>query len=402
VAQRLNTSVLLLFVGLGACPQLVVAGQREPRFKPLPAPLLPAEEVWQVELTSPPSADGALDHAHAYFPLRSGSLIALNRETGATVWTIDLEEPGPLALEDGVVFVVSGGRVHAIQGGSGGRVWDAPLGGGLITPLAVLRGTLVALVEPGHVKAFRTSDGQQLWERALTSATSTAAIALDLAGVYVSFGSRLVRLDRVDGTVRWETELPGTLGAPTLGTDRVFVGSSDKAFYALHPEEGRLEWWRKLGGDAVGAASQDGVVYVAALDNLLRALRSGGGNQIWTHKLTTRPIAPPSAFGGIVMVSGRNPGLSTLNALTGEAIATLTTPPDLAGVPLVDPMLRPFRVAMVAVTRSNRAIGLRPTGMMFRERPLAPLQALPGRALSREPFPKPDSKTGSGPAPTKP
>ena len=143
---------------------------------------------------------------------------------------------------------------------------------------------------------------------------------------------------------------------------------------------------------------------MTAVDNLVRALRSDGGNQIWVHKLTTRSVAPPSAFGGLVVVNGRNPPwLSTLNALTGESIATLATPPDLAGVPLLDQALRPFRVAMVAVTRTNRVVGLRPTGMMFRERPVAPLQALPGRSLSREPFPKPDSKTaGSGPAPVKP
>jgi outer membrane protein assembly factor BamB len=393
----------LLFLGLGACPQQVLAGQREEKIKPLPAPLLPAEQAWQVDLPSAPSAAGAIDRTHAYFPLRSGAVIALDRETGTTVWTIDLETPGPLTIEDGVIFVEGGGQVHAVQGSGGMRLWDAPLGGGLIAPLAVFRGMLVAVVEPGQVKAFRTSDGQQLWQRTLDSASTIAAIALDAASVYVASGSRLTRIDRANGVTRWETDLAGTLGALTLGPDRVFVGSSDKVFYALQPEEGRLEWKWKLGGDAIGAFWQDGVVYVAAVDNLLRALRSDGGNQIWVRKLTTRSISPPSAFGGIVVVSGRNPGLSTLNALTGEAISTLATPPDLAGVPLVDQALHPFRVAIVAVTRSNRAIGLRPAGMMFRERPLAPLQPLPGRALSREPFPKPDSKTaGSVPAPVKP
>ena len=369
----------------------------------MPAPLLPAEQAWQVDLPSAPSAAGAIDRLHAYFPLRSGAVIALDRETGKTVWTIDLETPGALAIEDGVIFVEGGGQVHAVQGSGGTRLWNVPLGGRLIAPLAVFGGMLVALVEPGHVKAFRTSDGQQLWQRTLNSTSKTAAIALDAASVYVATGSRLTRIDRADGATRWEVDLAGTLGALTLGPDRVFVGSSDKVFYALQPEKGRVEWRWKLGGDAIGAVWQDGVVYVTAVDNLLRALRSDGGNQIWVHKLTTRSIAPPSAFGGIVVVSGRNLGLSTLNALTGEAIATLATPPDPAGVPLVDQVLRPFRVAMVALTRTNRAIGLRPTGMMFRERPLAPLQPLPGRALSREPFPKPDSKTaGSGLPPVKP
>jgi hypothetical protein len=59
---------------------------------------------------------------------------------------------------------------------------------------------------------------------------------------------------------------------------------------------------------------------------------------------------------------------------------------DPQGVPLVDTTPEPFRVAIVVVTRDARAIGLRPTGMMFRELPLTPIQTLPGKPLSREPF----------------
>jgi hypothetical protein len=47
-------------------------------------------------------------------------------------------------------------------------------------------------------------------------------------------------------------------------------------------------------------------------------------------------------------------------------------------------------VAIIAITRDGRAIGLRPTRMMFREQPLAPLQTLPGRPLNREPLATPN------------
>ena len=84
------------------------------------------------------------------------------------------------------------------------------------------------------------------------------------------------------------------------------------------------------------------VVYVASLDNLLRALRRGSGNQVWKRNLSTRTIAPPSTFGGIVLVSGNNPTLSTFNATTGEPIASFSLAADLQGVPLVDTTLEPF------------------------------------------------------------
>jgi hypothetical protein len=141
----------------------------------------------------------------------------------------------------------------------------------------------------------------------------------------------------------------------------------------------------------VGATADDRVVYFAALDNLLRALRRGNGNQIWKRDLATRTIAPPSTFGGIVVVSGNNPTLAAFNATTGDPIDKFELAADVQGIPLVDATPLPFRVAMIVITRDGRAIGLRPTRMMFREQPLAPLLTLPGRPLNREPLALPTS-----------
>ena len=107
----------------------------------------------------------------------------------------------------------------------------------------------------------------------------------------------------------------------------------------------------------VGAAANDRFVYVASLDNLLRALRRGSGNQVWKRDLSTRTIAPPSTFGGIVLVTGNDPTLSTFDADSGAPIAKFSVAADLQGVPLVDSTLEPFRVAMVVVTRDARRLG---------------------------------------------
>jgi outer membrane protein assembly factor BamB len=212
-------------------------------------------------------------------------------------------------------------------------------------------------------------------------------LTADASGVVVAAGNRLSRFALMDGRPVWERELSGTLGYPMLTGDRVFVGSTDNYLYALDSANGRLVWprWR-AGGDVVGAAADNQLVFVASLDNLLRALRRGSGNQVWKRDLSTRTIAPPSTFGGIVIITGNNPTLTTFNALTGEPISSFSVAADLQGVPLVDTTLEPFRVGMIAVTRDARAIGLRPTGMMFRELPLTPVQALPGRLLNREPL----------------
>ena len=214
----------------------------------------------------------------------------------------------------------------------------------------------------------------------------------DAAGIVVASGNRVSRFMSGDGQLVWDRELGGTLTAPLIAGDRIFVGSTDNFLYALDSSTGRLLWRYGTGGDVVGAAADDRFVYFAALDNLLRALRRSNGNQVWKRDLSTRTIAPPSTFGGIVVVSGNNPALSAFNAETGNPIDKFELAADIQGIPLVDATPRPFRVAMIVITRDGRAIGLRPTRMMFREQPLTPLQALPGRALNREPYALPKAQ----------
>jgi hypothetical protein len=81
--------------------------------------------------------------------------------------------------------------------------------------------------------------------------------------------------------------------------------------------------------------------------------------------------------------------VATFASLTGAPIGTFESPTLLQGVPAIDPTPAPFSVSIVAVTRDGRAMGLRPEGVMFRERAIEPLTALPGRQLQKEPSPLP-------------
>jgi outer membrane protein assembly factor BamB len=367
-----------------------LSAQREADRKPLPAPLLPAEQAWTVSLASPPSAQGALDESHAYIPLQSGEIIALDRETGAHAWSIALASSWAPVIQEGTLYAAGVGELQAVRAMTGDLIWQVPLDAELIAPPVLQAETIVVLVKPDQLRAFRLSDGSELWRRDAGRQLVSPKLTADSKRVFVASASRISCFASGDGRLEWERELSGTLSLPAVSGDRVFVGSTDNYFYALDAATGRLAWprWR-AGGDVVGAAADDRFVYVASLDNLLRALHRGSGNQIWKRNLSTRTIAPPSTFGGIVLLTGNSPTLSTFNALTGEPIANFSIAADLQGVPLVDSTLAPFRVAVVAVTREARAIGLRPTGMMFRELPLAPLQTLPGRALTREPLTPP-------------
>jgi outer membrane protein assembly factor BamB len=379
---------------LGACPQHA-AGQTSSARERLPAPLLPAEEAWSVTLPSQPAAAGVMDESSVYVPLQSGLLVALDRESGATEWSIELAGATAPVVHDGVVYVAGTGGLRAVRAIDGAQLWAAPLAAEVTAPLVFGGGMLLTFVKTGALSAFSASDGRQAWTRPI-EAPGSPALATDDASVYVAAESRLTRLALSDGTLVWDQQLGGTLATPLAAGDRVFVGSTDNTFYALDAGTGRLAWRWAAGGDVVGATVDDGLVYVASLDQMLRALRRGNGNQIWKRQLLTRTVAPPSTFGGIVLVSGNDPTLSAFRADTGTPIASFVAADDLLGVPLVDATLEPFRVALIVITRDGRAIGLRPTGMMFRDPTLVPLDPLPGRPLPREPLSRPGASGPDG------
>ena len=387
----------LWFVGLGDRP--AESQGRPAKVDPM-APLLPAEQAWLVTLPAAPRAGGALDGERVYVAVGApesqdatrpaGRVVALDRETGATRWTHDLETRWPPAAADGVVVIAASDGIHALDAATGEPRWRAALPGPVSAPLGVAGGRLIVPVEPDGLAAFNMADGSLAWQRSFGGPAGPAAVAVSGGDVYLSLpGSRLVRASAADGRVVWERTLAGVLGPPALGRDRVLVGSTNKLLYALDPDDGNLEWSYMTGGDVIGAAAWDNSIYFVSLDNILRALNRGSGNQRWRQPLATRPSAPPRAFGGIVVVHGLSPALSAFAAKDGAPIGTFDAPPpsELIGPALIDEDLKAFRVAIVAITGDGRAIGLRPAGMLFREAPPVPLTVLPGRALPREPAP---------------
>lgn len=326
-----------------------------------------------------------MDDRRIYIPLRQDLLVALDRETGLLDWTRAIEITSPVVVGGARVFVVSRDTVRALDAATGEDVWSAPVDTAVTAPLAWDSGWLIAVVEPGEVLAFRAADGAIIWRRSLGAASSHPAVPGGPAALYFSLtDSRVVALALETGERLWEQALTGTISEPAVAKDRVFVGSTDNFFYAFDDDSGRLEWKWRNGGDVIGAAADGDVVYFASLDNIIRAVNRGNGNQRWKKPTGTRPVLPPRAFGGIVVLPGLMPAMTVFVGETGEVMGTHAAAGNLVGAPLVDPVLKPSRVALVTITREGVVEALRPAGVMFREAALVPIATMPGRALARE------------------
>ncbi|HEY5618154.1 MAG TPA: PQQ-binding-like beta-propeller repeat protein [Vicinamibacterales bacterium] len=350
-----------------------------------PTPLLDAESAWTLKLSIAPTAAGVMDDDRIYLPLREKLLVALDRETGRLAWSRPLDTSAAPAVGDGHVFVYGASVISAINGASGEHLWSVPMEATLTAPLVWDSGWLIATLDSGDVLALRATDGHLVWRRPLGATSSHPVVPGGRHALFLSLSDgRVVALSLETGAQIWERKLPGTLSQPAVGRDRVFVGSTDNFFYALHPDTGAEEWKWRNGGDVSGAAVDGDLVYFASLDNIIRAVNRGNGNQRWRKPTGTRPVGPPHAFRGIVVLPGLMPSITVFNGETGEVIGTQAAAGDLIGPPLIDPAPKPFHVALVTITREGVVEALRPTALMFREEKAVPVSALPGRALARE------------------
>ena len=382
-----RTYALLLFLVLGLCPHEAFGGQRTTKIEPPITPVLPAEQAWQVSLGFPPSAGAAMDEARAYVPLEGERIVAIDRQTGATAWMLDIESAWPPLVHDATVFLAASDELHALDAATGDHRWRVPLGRGAMAPMAVVENLLIVLVAPDEVWAFRLSDGERLWVRPLGGRAGRVSMAANVSGIYVALVDRVVRVRVADGAVVWNREVPGQIASTAVARDRVYVGSTTNEIFAFDADRGSLAWRFRFGGDVIGITASEDMVFVASLDNVLRALKTNG-NQIWKRPLPSRPLGAPLIFDGVVAVVSAE-SVATFNSRTGTPIGKFEAPSLLQGAPVVDATPAPFAVSIAVVTRDGRAIGLRPEGMMFREQAVQPLTALPGRVLQKEVLPLP-------------
>ena len=344
--------------------------------------LFPATAAWTVVLPAAAAAPGALDDRHLYVPLVDGRLVALARESGATVWTRAIGVAGSPHPAGARLLVPTQNGIARLDPRTGAPVWTTPVAGAPFTTLVALETVVAGLTAGGLAAALDLDTGALLWTRELGP---VAAPALAGAGDRLHAGledGRVVTFASADGRVLWERTLDGPLTALAGDGTRLAVGSAANALVGLDAASGGVAWHWRIGGDVVGSTVGAGHVYVTALDNRLRALARGSGNQRWQRLLSTRPAHPPLVVGEAVLVSGVGPEIAAFDTVTGEPLGTYTVPAELRGPVLADPAPEPYDVVLAMVTRTNVAIGLRPTRLQLTEPPLAPLAELPGRALT--------------------
>ena len=355
-----------------------------------------------------------MDDERVYIPIEPEQIVALSRSNGAKLWTRDIESMWPPVVIDNTVVVAASDEIHALDPATGDTRWRVSYDDRMIAPLMAAQmmirkdpgaqpfpiPVLIALFDKGMATAFEPRNGHVYWSQPLGAPTRFAPVSDGVRAFFALDDSRVVALRLVDGSRAWEQKLEGILNQPSFSHDRVFVGSNMNLLYALDNNNGRLAWRWKTGGDVIGTSGDaKSGAYYASLDNVLRAVNRGNGNQRWIKEIPTRPLLPPRTFGDgtqyeeIIVLTGATSEIDAFAAKTGALAGMYMPPSDLQGEPLIDPVLKPYQVAMIVITRDGRVIGLKPSAMLLPEPIAAPFTGdLPGRKLERERMTPPSTR----------
>ena len=283
--------------------------------------------LWQVPSQRATTAPLVLPSVVVFGAL-DGSVIAFDRQTGATRWKQQLalgEVYGTAVKEAGGLAIVPQYEVWALEPSTGAIRWSfgGPDGAAGVHDVATAGDTVFTGSADGWASAVDAKTGHAYWSVDLAESPWRPAVTADL----VIYGTRgflgenrqgplgaghVIALRRSDGSEVWRFALPdsaGIFGGAVHGgavwQDRVIVGGVIGRAYALRLSDGALLWQQANDPHVVSyslpPAILDDLVVFSRWDNVVEGRHVSTGAQLWTAERPTG-TTPPIVVGRYVYV----------------------------------------------------------------------------------------------------
>jgi outer membrane protein assembly factor BamB len=283
---------------------------------------------------------------------RSGFLYSVNAADGTETWRAFLgaDEPlrfgwdylmsSPAVTDDAVVVGSSSGDVVAVDAVRGTERWRTNTGGAVRSSPAVFDGVVYVGSGDGYLYALDETSGAVLWRH------ETEGVTLDLDQIgydrrtidsspavtedYVLHGSRdghLYAVNRRDGSRAWRFDHEGSwvIGSPAIDDGRVFVGSSDGAFFQALDLDTGTEMWRFDTPHRVfsSASVMGGIVSFGCFDGSVFGLEAASGREVWRFMSGAAVISSPVPAGRHLYVGTDDGRLIALRGRKGPHPASM-------------------------------------------------------------------------------
>lgn len=195
-----------------------------------------------------------------------------------------------------VFFGNSTGTITALQLQSGKEVWKYQTKGSVFSSPAVEDSHLVVGSGDGWVYCLQTGNGKLIW-KFKTEASVLGSPLIENGIVYIGSSDHSFRaLELKSGKEIWRFNgLNGpVMSKPVIDNEKIVFGAWDRNLYALNKTNGELIWKWNNGSNILNFSPaacipviKDKVVYIVAPDRYISAIDIENGNTLWRNNEAT-------------------------------------------------------------------------------------------------------------------
>jgi outer membrane protein assembly factor BamB len=285
----------------------------------------------------------ASDGNRIYAASRDGNVVALNPESGKTIWRNTLElnlSAGPGVGQGLVVVGDADGYLIALDADSGNEIWRTNLSGETLARPVISDDTVIALTIDNRLRAVSAFDGTERWivEQSSPDLTMRGSAPPVLIGSTVVAGfdnGKLVAVSIDSGDTVWEAMLSPPSGRSDLerlsdidglisvvGQD-IYASGYQGAIASIAAESGQMLWAREV-STYEGVSVDWNNVYTVDDEGVVIALTRRTGDESWRQSsLIRREPTVPVAFQTTVVVGDFDGYLHFFSNFDGDPVARI-------------------------------------------------------------------------------
>ena len=293
------------------------------------------DEVWEAETKVPISGGPGIGEGLVLVGSSEGDVVALSATTGEEKWRtrVSSEVLAPPSAANGVAVArTSDGKLFGLSVADGSQLWVYDRS----VPVLTLRGTSMPVLvsgaaisgfDGGQLVAVSLENGQTLWESRIATPRGRSELErlVDIDAdplisdgvIYaVTFQGRIAALELFSGNVIWQRDMSSYAGLG-LHEDIVYVTDSDSLVWALDRRNSASLWRqdRLKGRELTAPLGLGEFVIVGDFEGYIHWLSRDDGRMLARVRVDgSGIIAPPVAYGDIVLIYGKGGSLTALRA----------------------------------------------------------------------------------------
>lgn len=361
----------LALAALAACSSS--PNKPRPADLPPPAAVMGTQLVWSAQVGAGPAQVAPRAVADRLFVAGAGnSVVALAAESGKELWRLALAAPVMAGIgSDGDTVAVVTQDNDLVAMAAGQQLWRMRLGASAQTAPLVAGRRVFVLAADRSVTAFDGQTGKRLWTQTRTGeplVLNQPGTLLAVGDTLVAgLGGRLVGLNPLNGSVRWEASIATARGTNEIERLVDIVGPVSRvgnsicarayasAVGCVDAANGRVTWSKPALGFQ-GLGGDDRLVFGSESDGRVLAWQRSSGEAAWSmDRLKYRELTAPVALGRVVAVGDGTGLVHLISREDGAEMARLSTDGSaIVGAPLL------VGPSMVVQTRNGGVFAWRP------------------------------------------